>query len=93
MDLGYLWDERKAALVEKKHGVDLAQAVEALCDPDQLYDEDPQGDWGRFMIVGRTRHGKLLQVILSDEELPVMRLITAFEADAVWRQAYERRED
>ncbi len=78
---------------EAAHRVDLAQAVEALLDEAQLYEEDPQGDWSRFMIVGSTRHGRVLQVIVSDEALPVMRIITAFDATPRWRRAYERRED
>lgn len=90
MDVGFLWDEEKEAAVQEKHNVNLEQAVEALVDPHHLYEEDPQQNWGRFMIVGKTRAGRILQVIVSDEELPVMRLVTAFDAEKQWRQRYEQ---
>lgn len=46
MDLGFLWDEEKEEAVQKKHNVNLEQAVEALVDPHHLYEEDPQQNWG-----------------------------------------------
>ena len=45
MDLGFLWDEEKEEAVQKKHNVNLEQAVEALVDPHHLYEEDPQQNW------------------------------------------------
>ncbi len=91
MDIGFLWDENKEALVQEKHNVNLEQAVEALIDPHHLYEQDPQYHYSRFMIVGQTREGRILQVIVSDEEIPVMRLITAFDAEPKWRTKYEQR--
>ena len=91
MDIGFLWDEEKEAVTRDKHNVDLEQAVEAIMDPDHLYENDPQGHWGRFIVVGRTRTGRLLHVIISDEGLPIVRLITAYDAESRWRQEYEQQ--
>ena len=90
MDIGYLWDENKEALVKAKHGVELDEAIEAIADPNHNYHDDPQGNWGRSLIVGRTRTGRLLQVIISDEDLPIIRIITAYDAEKHWRQEYEQ---
>lgn len=90
MDIGYLWDEDKEARVRAEHGVELDEAIEAIADPNHSYHNDPQGNWGRFLIVGKTRTGRLLQVIISDEELPIIRIITAYDAEKRWRQDYEQ---
>ena len=91
MDVGFLWDEEKEAATREKHDVDLDQAIEAILDPAHLYENAPQGNWGRFIVVGRTGAGRLLQVIISDEEFPIIRLITAYGAKSQWRQEYEQR--
>lgn len=91
MDVGFLWDEQKEATTREKHSVNLEEAVEAIMDPVHLYEHDPQGNWGRFIVVGQTRTGRLLQVITSDEELPIIRLITAYDAESRWRREYEQQ--
>lgn len=42
------------------------------------------------MLIGQTEQGKVLQVLCSEEQMPVIRLVTAFVADEYWRQNYER---
>lgn len=88
-DLGYVWDEEKYTLVQARHGVTFAMVVEALCDPLALEELDPRGHPGRYMVVGSCGE-QVLQVIYSDEELPLIRLVTAFEANSHWRNEYER---
>lgn len=89
-DIGYLWDERKQQRVLEKHSLTLSQVVQAAEDVEHLSAPDPQGDPERFMLVGRTDAGLTLQVLCSEEDLPVVRLITAFVADEYWRREYER---
>ena len=90
MDTGYLWDEKKRAEVLAKHSITYSQAVQACEDQNHLLQEDPQGNPDRFMIVGRTEAGRLMQVICAEEDLPLIRFITAFDAEAFWRNSYER---
>jgi uncharacterized DUF497 family protein len=88
-DLGYVWDEDKAQRVALKHGLSFSEVVQAAEDPHHIWDVDPQGHPTRFMIVGRTEAGKVLHVICAEEQMPVIRLVTAFVADEAWRTRYE----
>ena len=90
-DVGYVWDEAKYARVRCDHGVSFPEVIDALEDERGLIELDPQGHEERWMSVGRGRSGRVLCVIYSDEDLPLTRLITAFEADSFWRSEYERR--
>jgi uncharacterized DUF497 family protein len=92
MDTGYVWDEEKYKRVRTEHDVRFAEVVDAFEDPFALEELDPQGKWGRFLLVGQTPAGRVLQVMYSEEELPVVRLITAYEANEYWRGRYERRQ-
>ena len=89
-DAGYLMDEEKLAQVLAKHGVEFIEILEACEDPHCMMAPDPQDHPERYLIVGQTRVGRLLEVICSDEELPIVRLVTAFDADPKWRRDYER---
>jgi len=88
-DIGFVWDEDKYDLVQTDHGVTFAEVVEALSDPRAMETFDPQGHHDRYMVVGASRD-RVLQVIYSDDELPLVRLITAFDANSHWRNEYER---
>ena len=91
MDIGYIWDEEKYELVQQKHGVHLSEVVSAFEDPNgfEVMDTDP---WEvRWIFVGKSYSNRLLQVVYSDEESPLLRLITAFEAGEDWRLEYEGR--
>jgi uncharacterized DUF497 family protein len=90
MDIGFLWDETKYRKVLSEHGVRFHEVVSALDDPDGFEVPDPAGHPDRWMWLGQTAQGRLLIVIYSDEELPLYRLITAFEPDEGWSQEYER---
>lgn len=93
MDFGYVWDEEKYALVQQDHGVDIVDVVTALEDTRSISDDDPQGNPGRYMIVGRCSD-RILQVICSEEDeddYPLIRIVTAFEANIHWRRAYEQQ--
>lgn len=44
-----------------------------------------------WMWVGKTVQDRILVVIYSEEELPLYRLITAFDAEGKWLNAYKQR--
>lgn len=90
MDLGYIWDEKKYDRVQTKHGIDFGEVVDVFEDPNTLYEPDPQGNPDRQMAVGATRQQRLLQVIFSYEDAPLVRIITAFDASEDWRDEYRR---
>ena len=90
-DIGYLWKEKKCNEVKEKHDVDFWEVVETLEDINGFEEEDPQKNEGRYMFVGSTREGRVLQVIYSEEEMPVIRIVTAFDADKYWSRVYEDR--
>lgn len=91
-DVGYVWDEDKMSKVIREHDVNFSQAVQACEALDVMCEDDPQGNPGRFMMLGQTEEGRLLQVVCSDESMPIVRLITAFDANSFWRGEYERRD-
>ena len=43
------------------------------------------------MWVGKAVSERILVVIYSEEELPLYRVITAFDAEGRWRDAYNQR--
>ncbi len=81
MDIGFLWDADKFKEVERKHGVQFHEVVSAFDDPNGYEIPAPTGHDDRWMLVGKTVDNRLLAVVYSDEELPVYRLITAFDAE------------
>ena len=86
------WDERKAELNYRKHGVsfeEVATALDAefaatLPDPDHSSDED------RFVTFGISSRGRLLVVALTIRGTNV-RLISARKATARERRIYEEK--
>jgi len=91
MDIGFVWDEDKYRQVRANHNVRFYEVVSALDDQHGYEIPDPAGHVGRWMWVGKTVHERVLVVIYSEEELPLYRIITAFEAEGDWRHAYDQR--
>ena len=81
MDIGFLWDEDKYQEVQRKHGVLFYEVVSAFDDPDGYEIPDPAGHDDRRMWIGLTAGGRILAIVFSEEELPIYRLITAFDAE------------
>ncbi|MFP4598561.1 MAG: BrnT family toxin [Persicimonas sp.] len=90
MDIGYVWDEDKYREVQNKHGVDFGEVVDVFEGLRTLYEEDPQGHQERMMAVGQTRSGRILQVIFTDEDAPLIRLVTAFDVSKEWEYEFKR---
>lgn len=91
MDIGFLWDADKYEEVKRKHRVLFYEVVSAFEDPNGYEIADPAGHEDRWMSVGKTVDNRLLAVVYSDEELPVYRLITAFDAGGSLVDEYYKR--
>ena len=92
MDIGFVWDEDKYQTVQRKHGVKFYETVSAFEDLNGYIAPDPAGHEDRWMWVGQTISGRILSVIYSEEELPLHRIITAFDADDRFITEYYERQ-
>jgi uncharacterized DUF497 family protein len=92
--LRFEWDDRKAAVNRRKHGVSFEEARTVFLDEDALLrpDEDHSEDEDRFVLLGLSLRLRMLVVChcyrQGDE---VIRLISARKANAFERQQYEDR--
>ena len=90
--LRFEWDERKATVNRRKHGVSFEEARTVFLDEDALLrpDEDHSEDEDRFVLLGISERLRTLVVChcyrQGDE---VIRLISARRANAVEREQYE----
>ncbi len=91
MDIGFIWDEDKYKEVQKRHNVQFYEVVSAFDDPNGYEIPDPAGHEDRRMWIGITAGGRVLAIVFSDEELPIYRLITAFDAERKLSDEYYRR--
>ena len=91
-DMGYLWDEVKYQKVQEEHALDIREVVTAYEDEMALIECDPQGHEDRWLVVGQSHTNRILCVVYSDIELPIVRLITAFDASEKWRRLYEQQQ-
>ena len=90
MDIGFIWDETKYESVIKKHHVTFYEVVSALDDPNGFETIDPNGRGDRWLWVGKTHLDRMLIVVYSDQDLPLYRIITAFEAEGKWKNEYNK---
>ena len=91
MDIGFIWDTDKYREVQRKHRVQFYEVVSAFDDPNGSGYMDLGGPAGRWTWIGATAGNRILAVIYSDEDLPIYRLITAFEAGRELLDEYYRR--
>jgi uncharacterized DUF497 family protein len=80
--VNYEWDNEKAILNLRKHGVDFVDAIAALEDPNRLEQVDPRFEYGeeRLQIIGMTR-GTILFVVATMRSEDLCRIISARKAD------------
>lgn len=89
--MDFEWDDAKARINQRKHGVSLLEATEvfsdqhSLCihDPDHSYDED------RYLLFGVSLKGNHL-VVSFTERLETIRIISARPMTRQERNAYEQ---
>ena len=91
MDIGFVWDESKYSEVQEKHQIQFHEAVAAFEDPNGFEIENPAGPEGRSMYIGSTYRGRVLVVVYSEEDLPIYRLITVFDAEGRFLYEYRAR--
>jgi uncharacterized protein len=77
----YEWDDRKAAASLRKHGVDFADAIVALEDPNRLEEVDTRFVYGeeRVQVIGMA-YSKVLFVIVTLPDEDTCRIISARKA-------------
>lgn len=91
MDVGYVWDEDKYEAVQAKHHVLFHEVVSAMEDPKGYEESDLVSYEERWIWVGQTSEHRILYVVYSEEDLPLYRIITAFDAEGRWLDEYQQR--
>jgi hypothetical protein len=87
------WDEKKAQMNWRQHGVSFDEATEVFSDPRAIeeFDADHSTDEPRFNIIGLSSR-RLLWVVYTLRGGDVTRLISARKAEGKYRKAYEQRQ-
>jgi len=86
--MGFQWDPGKARVNLRKHGVDFADAIGALEDPQALTRDDPHPAEERFLTVGLDLLGRLVLVNWTWRGDDI-RLISARKASPDERRQYD----
>lgn len=91
MDIGFVWDEAKYKTVAGEHNVSFYEVVAALDDANG--DEVPglTAHEARWLWVGKTPWDRLLIVVYTEQDLPLYRIITAYDAEGRWADEYYDR--
>jgi len=78
----YEWDDRKAADNFRKHGVDFADAIAAIEDPNRLEEIDTRFAYGeqRIQIIGMAYRNVLFVVVTAHDDQEIYRIISARKA-------------
>ncbi len=87
--MNYVWDPRKAALNQQKHGVTFDEACEVFADDKAVIVPDEEHSWEerRFKMIGHSSQNLLLVIYVAQAE-NVLRLISAREANKRERRIY-----
>ena len=86
----WVWDPRKDAANQAKHGVSFELAVEVFDDPFHLSELDPHPDADRWRTIGRV--GLVTLFVVHTLEPPALasgRIISARRATSHERKRYE----
>lgn len=86
------WDNHKAAINERKHGVSFKEAMTVFSDPLELTVPDLDHSQGeaRFLSMGRSSAGNLLVVAYTERDPAIIRIISARPATKPERKQYEQ---
>ena len=86
------WDQQKAKINFKKHGVSFEEAKEALtCESVVVLKEDSDSGEERYVYLGMCRKLKVLVVVIAYPEENITRIISARKANKRERKYYETR--
>ncbi len=91
MGLAFEWDDGKARLNVRKHGVSFEEASTVFADPLTLTIYDPlhSDEEDRYVALGESRPGRLLVVVFTDRQERI-RIISARVATRRERKDYEK---
>jgi uncharacterized DUF497 family protein len=91
MDIGFVWDEKKYKTVIADHNVRFYEVVAAFDDPNGYEASDFVEHEERWLWIGRTPWDRLLIIVYTEQDLPLFRIITAYDAEGRWRDEYQQR--
>lgn len=91
MDIGFVWDETKYKAVVREHNVKLYEVVAAFDDPIGYEMPGQTEHEDRWLWIGRTPWDRLLMIVYTEQDLPLFRIITAFDAEGRWVDEYYGR--
>ena len=85
------WDNDKAEINLRKHGVSFEEACTVFDDAFVVFLEDDRERYGeqRFQAIGFSKSGRLLTVVWTPRNNK-MRIISAFKVTKELRRLYER---
>ena len=87
--LVFSWDDRKALVNARRHGVRFEEAAVFLDPGAREYDDpDHSEDEVRFLLVGHSLAGRILLVVHAEKD-DTIRIISARRATPREREAYE----
>jgi len=91
MALRFEWDENKAALNSRKHGVRFDEATSVFADPLAVIfdDEEHSREETREILIGHSVLERLLLVSFTQRGGDVVRIISARKATRKERRDYE----
>jgi hypothetical protein len=86
----YTWDPEKDALNRRKHGLSLAEGVDALKDPNFYFWFDERFDYGeeRVITLGVSK-GQVLYVVSTETEDTLTRIISVRKAEDYEIEQYD----
>ena len=100
MEQYFEWDDKKAEMNFRKHGVPFKLATQAFEDPFALVEQERiENGEQRWQTIGATRDGLLLLLVahtvrLEEDDgvdVEIVRIISARRADRKERRRYEHR--
>jgi hypothetical protein len=91
MGLAFEWDESKAKVNTRKHGVNFEEASTVFADPLSvtIYDPVHSEDEDRYIALGESQRRRLLVVVFTDRGDRI-RIISARVATRRERKDYEK---
>ena len=94
-DMTFSWNEIKAEINKKKHGVSFQEAASAFGDVNaQFYDDEEHSeDEERFILLGYSEMSRMLMIChcYRGIDANIVRIISARNATRQERQKYEER--
>ena len=90
MRLQFEWDEDKAAVNARKHGVGFEEAITVFGDSRTLtiFDEAHSDQEDRYIDIGRSASGRVLVVVYTERDASI-RIISCRKATPTERRQYE----